>query len=284
MIELGGLILGLAPRLYDAACHRVAGARNCSASSCSRSTRGVWPRCSRSRRAARGNGRAHLRQLKDHMRALRERLHRARRGRAAGGDVAGGRMAARQLPHHLGRRARHPPRSAAVVLPAAAPRRRRRVRRAAAHLRAGARADRIERRPARRAAAAAVHQRLPVGHAADDRRAVGVAERAEARAARPPARARRRARRRPARIGWPPIGWPPPIEAAPDGVERVAGRRRTPPSSRACCSARARSARSASRLHRQLDARARRARPDDRGRDPRRRTAPGGRAGRRWPT
>jgi hypothetical protein len=30
------------------------------------------------------------------------------RRRAAGGDVAGGRMAARQLPHHLGRLARHP--------------------------------------------------------------------------------------------------------------------------------------------------------------------------------
>ena len=55
---------------------------------------------------------------------------------------------------------------------------------------------RIERRPARRAAAAAIHQRLPVGHAADDRRAVGVAERAQAGADRAPARARRRARRR----------------------------------------------------------------------------------------
>ena len=144
----------------------------------------------------------------DHMRALRGGLHRARRRRAPRSDVAGGRVAARQLPHRLGRRARHPARPAAVVLPAAAAHRRRRVRRTAAHLRAGARADRLERRPARRAAAAALHQRVPVGHAADDGRAVGVAERAEAGAHRAPARARRRARRDAARTGSPPIGWP----------------------------------------------------------------------------
>ena len=40
----------------------------------------------------------------------------------------------------------------------------------------------------------ALHHRVPVGHAADDRRAVGVAERAQAGARRAPARARRRAR------------------------------------------------------------------------------------------
>ena len=56
---------------------------------------------------------------------------------------------------------------------------------------------RIERRPPRRAAAAPVHHRLSVGDAADDRRALGVAERAEARARRTSARARRRARRQP---------------------------------------------------------------------------------------
>ena len=99
----------------------------------------------------------------------------------------------------------------------------RRVRRAAAHLRAGARADRLERRPARRAAPAALHQRLPVRHAADDGRAVGVAERAEAGAPRPPARARRRAGARRARIGWRPIAWSRRSKR-PRRDQRVAGR------------------------------------------------------------
>ena len=144
-------------------------------------------------------------------------LHRARRGRATRGDVAGGRVAARQLPHHLGRGARHPSRPAALVLPAAAPHRGRRVRRRAPHLRAGARADRIERRPARRAAAAALHQRLPVGHAADDGRAVGVAERAEAGAARTICARAATCWLRRARIGWRPIALVASVEASPDG-------------------------------------------------------------------
>ena len=53
------------------------------------------------------------------MRALREVYTALAEDAAAGADVASGRMAARQLPHRLGRRARHPPRSAAVVLQAA---------------------------------------------------------------------------------------------------------------------------------------------------------------------
>ena len=75
--------------------------------------------------------RAHLKRLDAHMRALRQvyiaLADDARRGEQR---VARRRVAARQLPHHLGRRARHPPRPAAVVLSAPAQRRRRRVRRA----------------------------------------------------------------------------------------------------------------------------------------------------------
>ena len=88
---------------------------SCSASSCSKSTHGGSRPCSRSRRAARGNGRTHLRQLKAHMRALREIYTQLAEDAAPGGRVAGGRMAARQLPRRLGRGARHPPRPAAVV-------------------------------------------------------------------------------------------------------------------------------------------------------------------------
>ena len=125
------------------------------------------------------------------------RLHGARGGRAARRHVACRRMAARQLPHHLGRCARHPSRSPACILQAAASYRRRRVRRAPAHVRARARADRIQRRPARSAAASAVHQRVPVGDAPHDGRALGVAERVEARAPRPSAHASGRTRRQP---------------------------------------------------------------------------------------
>ena len=53
----------------------------------------------------------------------------------------------------------------------------------------GARADPLQRRPARRAAPAPLRHGVPVGHAAHDRRALGVAERAQARARRAPARA-----------------------------------------------------------------------------------------------
>ena len=102
---------------------------------------------------------------------------------------------------------------------------------------------RLQRGPARRAAAAPLHHGLPVGHAADDRRALGVAERAEAGAAsstcargptslaasRAHRLARRSARRR-ARDGAPAATtWP--------------ARRPSRRSSRACCSARASTAR-----------------------------------------
>ena len=189
-------------------------------------------------------------------------------------------MAARQLPHHLGRRARHPARSAR--------------RRSSAACRASpptsspgcpriyALALELIRPSAGRLDAQRLQRfitRVPVGHAADDGRAVGVAERAEAGAAsstcaraadvladepRAPARRRspgRRARER--RRDGQPTGRPTCIRR----------------SSRACCSARASSAPPAARAA----ARARRgaggARRDDRGRDPRRRAAPGGRAG-----
>ena len=122
------------------------------------------------------------------------RLHGARGGRAVRGHIARGRMAARQLPHHFGRRARHPARSPALVLQTAASHRRRRVRRASAHVRARARADWIQRGPARCAPPSAVHQRLPVSDAPHDGRALGLAERVETRAARPPAHEGRRTR------------------------------------------------------------------------------------------
>ncbi len=225
-----------------------------------------------------GSGRAHLRQVDAHMRALRRCLHGARGGRAARRHVACGRMAAGQLPHHRGRRARHPSRSPARVLQAAASYRRRRVRRAPAHIRARARADRMQRRPARSAAASAVHQCLPVGDAPHDGRALGLAERAEARAPRPPAHESGRARSQPRA----------PTRGGSAGRSRRSCARLPRPVAGArpsrLCHAPA-SALACPRCHRiGFAPSARRGaggpRPDGRGRHPGRRTAPGGRTGR----
>ena len=118
--------------------------------------------------------------------------------------------------------------------------------------------------------------RLPVGHAADDGRALGVAERVEARANRASARARPTCWRTAARIGVtadrlaaaprrsPLLGeWPAGVHHA-----FVAG----------CCSARGGSAPWRRDCTTSSKARWRRV-GDDRGRDPRRGTAPGRRAG-----
>ena len=91
-----------------------------------------------------------------------------------------------------GRDPRHPPESAARVLPRAAAPAAAPVGRAHADLRDGPRAHPAQRQPARSLAARPVHEQLPVGRAADDRRAVGVAEHPEARADRKPPPAGRR--------------------------------------------------------------------------------------------
>ncbi len=186
-------------------------------------------------------------------------------------------MAARQLPHRLVRGARHSARPAPPVLPPAAPHRLRRVRRRAPHLRAGARADRLERRPAGCAASAAFHQRIPVRHAVDDGRTVGVAERPEAGAPGPFARARRCAGEH-ARA---PAGG----RAAVRLGRGVAGRRvamagRDSPCVRhAPAPARAGARRDGVAAARSARGGARGARRNDRGRHSRQRTARGGRAG-----
>ena len=137
-----------------------------------------------------------------HMRSAARHLHHPRRRRArrrAASPAAEWLLdnfhvvaaAARDIRHDLPR----------VLLPPAAEDRRRRVRRTAARLCARAGADPDERRPPRRASAAAVHHRVPVGHAADDWRAVGPAERAEAGAGRARARARATCSPQPRRTG-----------------------------------------------------------------------------------
>ena len=75
------------------------------------------------------------------------------------------------------------------------------------------RADPLQRGPSRRAAAAPLHHRVPVGDAAHDRRAVGLAERAQARAGRASARPRGH----------------PGREPRPAHERRPAGRRRSKP-------------------------------------------------------
>ena len=91
---------------------------------------------------------------------------------------------------------------------------------------------RLQRGPARRAAPAPVRHRVPVGHAADDRRALGVAERAEAGARRAPARRGRTCWPRAARIASDADRIASALEAAParDGwPARGASRVRHPP-------------------------------------------------------
>ncbi len=187
-------------------------------------------------------------------------------------------MAARQLPHCRNRRPRHPPRSAAVVLPPPADHRRRRVRRGAADLRPRPRSDSIERGTSRRRTAVAVSHRVSVGDPADDRRALGVAERAQAGAGRapegqrrhvvgregaPPARrsGRRRARTRRVRAGR--------------GLarSRASGVRDAP------AAALPRVRRCGVRAAAPVDRGPRQARSDGRGCDSRGRPEPGGRAG-----
>ena len=190
-----------------------------------------------------GSGRAHLRQLKEHMRALRD-VYTA-----------------------LAEDARHEAMSPAAewlldnfhIISAAArdihhdlpPSFFKRLPRIAADEFAGL--PRIyalaleligsQRGPARRAAASTVHQRLPVRHAAHDGRALGMAERAEARAARPPARESATCSPPAARIDSRRIGWP--RRSKPRPVRSTSGRRTSITRlSRACFSARAPSARS----------------------------------------
>ena len=149
--------------------------------------------------------------------------------------VARRRMAARQFPHRSRGASRHPARPAAGVLSAAAEDRRRRVCRPAADLRAGARADSVQRRTPRFAAAPPVHHRLPVGHAPDDGRALGVAVGAEAGAGRAPARQGRAPRDQPhpsARGRSPGRRLETPARARARWPARACIR----PSSSACCS------------------------------------------------
>ena len=80
----------------------------------------------------------------------------------------------------------HPPAPARHLLPAAADARLARAGRPHAHLRHGRRAGAPQRQPDRSAAARRVRQQLPARRAADDRRALGVAEHAEAGAHRKP--------------------------------------------------------------------------------------------------
>ena len=165
-----------------------------------------------------------------------------------------------------------------TFLRAASPDRGRRIRRSAARLCAGVGAHPAERAAPRRAAAATLHHRVPVDHAADDGRAVGVAERAEARARRARARARRRAGRaaHPSRAGGPHRR-----PASTGGVDAdTTGRAdahpalRHPPAA-AIAGARERRRRCGARSR----AGARREGPLDRGRDHRRRPPSGVRAG-----
>ena len=218
-------------------------ARNCSASSCWRSTPGVWRRCSRLPRGSAAAAAPTCGSSRNTCAPCARSTRRSRRTR--------GRRRCRRPPNGCSTTSTssRPPHATSITIC------RRRssggCRSVAADEFAGL--PRIyalaleligsQRGPARRAAAAAVHQRLPVGHAADDRRALGLAERAEARAARPSARPRRHARRHPR---------PSPgrgsagrdARSRTPAPPRVAGARPSLRSSRACCSARARSARS----------------------------------------
>ena len=127
---------------------------NRSLSSRSRSTPGTWRRCSRYRRGSAAAGRAHLRRLDEHLRALRG-AYTSLADDARGGEtrIAGRRVAARQLPPGLGHGSRCPSRSAGLVLSAAAEDHRAAARRAAARVRVGLRAHSGQRRPSGFAAA-----------------------------------------------------------------------------------------------------------------------------------
>ena len=141
--------------------------------------------------------------------------------------TAGGRVAARQLPP--GHRRRSPTSGGTCraryyrQLPTLASREH---AGAGARLRDGRRADPPQRQPARSPAADPVPQQLPARRAADDRRAVGVAEHAEAGAHREPAPPRRR-------DCWPRApraraadGYVARADARPAARRRAAGRRR----------------------------------------------------------
>ena len=160
-------------------------------------------------RAARGAGAGARRQLhhrsqpapapSGHVSAIRgQRPRAARRVSHAGRRRAhravrrvGGGLAPRQLPPRHVRDLRHPPESAAHLLAHAADAGVARARRSCPHLRDRGRADPPQRQPAGSPAADPVPEQLPARRAADDRRAVGVAEHAEAGAHRKPAPAGR---------------------------------------------------------------------------------------------
>ena len=132
-------------------------------------------------------------------------LHIARRRRQTRrAVVASRRMAARQFSHRSRGPSRHPARPAARLFPAASADRRRRVRGSAPHLRDGARAHSMQRGTPRPATLAPLRHGIPVGHAVDHGRALGVAVRLEARARRTLAHPGRRPRdepRPPSRCG-----------------------------------------------------------------------------------
>ncbi len=112
-----------------------------------------------------------------------------------------------------------------------------RARRRRARLRHGRGSDPPQRQPTRPAAAAALHEQLPDGRAADDRRAVGLAEHAEARAHRKPAPPRGGGDRGPRGA---PCGRPLRRADRRSGARAAAGAARsscTPRSWCSCCSA-----------------------------------------------
>ena len=116
---------------------------------------------------------------------------RGRRPRRPVSDLGVG-VAARQLPSDQRADRRRAAQSAEPLLSATAAAGVPRTRRTRAHLRHGHRARPPQRQPARSAAARGVPEPLPADLAADDRRAVGVAEHADPRARREPAPAGRR--------------------------------------------------------------------------------------------
>ena len=191
-------------------------------------------------RRTRGHGRAHLKRLDGHRRTLRvvytELADDARRGEPAS-PAAEWLLdnfhiissTARDIHHDL-------PSSFFRRLPTIATDE---FAGSAAHLRAGARADPVQRGPARRPAAAALHHSVPVGHAPDDRRALGLAERAQARAHRASARQSGHAGREPRRSAWTPTGWPARSKPRSASVEWPAGGA-SGVRQRGCCSALAR--------------------------------------------
>ena len=101
-------------------------------------------------------------------------------------------MAARSFPPRDGRDPRRPAEPPARLLPRAAATAPAAMGGAHANLRDGSRAAPAQRQPAGSIAARPIHQQLPVGRAADHRRALGVAEHPEAGAHREPPPARRR--------------------------------------------------------------------------------------------